>query len=565
MATTRLIKVYPHNGKKLKQVISQKVDYVANPEKANLELYKQQQLEHENNIDIDNPITNIHNYVIDEEKTKNNQNKNNPLITGYECDAYNATTQFTNDIEQYISQTGRQLKKDSVLVYHLRQSFLPGEVDPETANQIGYKLALEFTKGQHAFLVCTHTDKPHIHNHIIINAINLDCNGKFKDRWGSVKKDLQPLSDKICKEYGLSVVELEKTEIFFSNKKKIRHSQWRKQQGIKDKPTATQQFENILQSCLSHKPKNINELCNLLEEHQCLIKQRGKNISIKTPFSKKNIRLFNETRTKEMLEELIFTMQQEEQDKQQKLEQQETLTDEILLLNQQQTNQQQQKSNILTNKPNIANKTKKPKTKTELQLLIDINNSLKAKESIGYKKWAEQFNMQQMSKVLIFLEKHNLDYVGLEQYMTDKHDKLESLKTQSTILKEELNNISTLQKHIGTYSKTKNIYKQYKQAKDKGAFLAQHQSTIERYEIAQAYFSENNYGFAEGQQKLPSMSSLREQWQTLKNEDNKLWSEYYNLRDAEPDFELAYENVRLLLGKDEPERKRQKQKTEPSL
>ena len=91
-------------------------------------------------------------------------------------------------------------------MYRIIQSFKPGEVSPEEANQIGYELAMKFTGGQHQFVVCTHVDTDNIHTHIEFNSINLDCDGKFQN----VKNTaflLRQLNDDLCREHGLSVIE----------------------------------------------------------------------------------------------------------------------------------------------------------------------------------------------------------------------------------------------------------------------------------------------------------------------------------------------------------------------
>jgi hypothetical protein len=80
---------------------------------------------------------------------------------------------------------GRRQGKRDVIAYHICQSFPPGEITPEETNRIGYELAMRFTKGRHAFIVCTHTDRTHIHNHLIWNSTTLDCRGKFRNFIGS--------------------------------------------------------------------------------------------------------------------------------------------------------------------------------------------------------------------------------------------------------------------------------------------------------------------------------------------------------------------------------------------
>ena len=105
-----------------------------------------------------------------------------------------------------IATTGRVRGKDDVIAYHVRQSFRPGEITPEEANRLGVEFTKRFTKGNHAFIVCTHIDKAHVHNHIIWSSVNLDCDRKFRNFWGSTKA-VRRLSDTICIENGLSIIQ----------------------------------------------------------------------------------------------------------------------------------------------------------------------------------------------------------------------------------------------------------------------------------------------------------------------------------------------------------------------
>ena len=128
-------------------------------------------------------------------------------ISSYMCSPETAAQEFalTQKIYSYKS-ADRVTKGEPVIGYQIIQSFKPGEITPEKANELGYELAMRFTKGNHAFLVATHTDKEHIHNHIIYNAVNLDGTKKFKNFFWSMKA-LQKISDMICLENGLSVIE----------------------------------------------------------------------------------------------------------------------------------------------------------------------------------------------------------------------------------------------------------------------------------------------------------------------------------------------------------------------
>lgn len=129
---------------------------------------------------ISTAISDIIDYVENPQKTDFGK-----FIYGYECDTRLADAEFLLSKRQYANLTGRNQGADDVIAYHLRQAFKPGEVTPEEANQIGRELALKLTKGNHAFVVCTHVDKHHVHNHIIINSTTLDCQKKFRNFWGS--------------------------------------------------------------------------------------------------------------------------------------------------------------------------------------------------------------------------------------------------------------------------------------------------------------------------------------------------------------------------------------------
>ena len=113
-------------------------------------------------------ISSIINYVKNPAKTNGER-----LITSYECDSRMADAEFLFSKQQYVRNTGRDRGKDNVIAYHLRQSFAPGEITPEEANRLGQELARRFTKGNHAYIVCTHIDKHHLHNHVIFNSVTL--------------------------------------------------------------------------------------------------------------------------------------------------------------------------------------------------------------------------------------------------------------------------------------------------------------------------------------------------------------------------------------------------------
>ena len=125
-------------------------------------------------------------------------------ISTYGCDIETADEEFLLSRSQYHNGV-RDVRRKEIIAYQIRQSFKPGEVTPEKANEIGYELAMRFTKGKYAFTVCTHTDKAHIHNHIIFNAISMDGKKKFRNFYFSGIA-LRRISDIICFENGLSII-----------------------------------------------------------------------------------------------------------------------------------------------------------------------------------------------------------------------------------------------------------------------------------------------------------------------------------------------------------------------
>ena len=126
-------------------------------------------------------VSDILEYVKDTEKTDQGR-----LVTCFQCNPEIADAEFCFSKRRYQTSTGRKQEND-VIAYHVRQSFKPGEITPEEANRLGCEFAARFLKGNHAYIVCTHIDKKHIHNHIIWNSTALSCDRKFRNFWGSTK------------------------------------------------------------------------------------------------------------------------------------------------------------------------------------------------------------------------------------------------------------------------------------------------------------------------------------------------------------------------------------------
>ena len=230
MATTKIMPLHVGKGRTESRAISDIIDYVANPQKTD----------------------------------------NGRLIAGFACDSRTVDAEFLLAKRQYIVATGRVRGADDVIAYHVRQSFRPGEITPEEANRLGVEFAKRFTKGNHAFVVCTHIDKSHIHNHIIWSSVSLEYDRKFRNFWGSTKA-VRQLSDTICVENGLSIVENPKPHGKSYNK-------WL---GDQAKPSHRELLRVAIDNALSQSPADFEELLKLLQEYGCEVPKRGKSYRLK--------------------------------------------------------------------------------------------------------------------------------------------------------------------------------------------------------------------------------------------------------------------------------------------
>ena len=240
MATTRIMPLHVGKGRTESRAISDIIDYVANPKKTD----------------------------------------NGRLITGYACDSRTADAEFLLAKRQYIAATGRVRGADDVIAYHVRQSFRPGEITPEEANRLGVEFARRFTKENHAFVVCTHIDKSHIHNHIIWSSVSLEYDRKFRNFWGSTKA-VRRLSDTICIENGLSIVE----------NPKLHGKSYNKWLGDQAKPSHRELLRVAIDNALSQSPIDFEELLKLLQESGCEVSKRGKSYRLKLPGWEKAARM----------------------------------------------------------------------------------------------------------------------------------------------------------------------------------------------------------------------------------------------------------------------------------
>lgn len=209
-------------------------------------------------------------YAENGEKTENGE-----YISSYECDSETVDQEFAFSKSRYRQLTGRS-RDDDIIAYQIRQAFKPGKVTPEEANRIGYETAMRWTKGNHAFIVATHVDKAHIHNHIIYNSTTLDCFHKFRN-FLFCGIALQRGSDLVCLEHGCSVIKPRKPG------EREKRTVYPNRKSIRDK------IREDIDLAMCRNPKNMEELLKYLEEMGYEIK-RAKHIGIKGEMQKSFLR-----------------------------------------------------------------------------------------------------------------------------------------------------------------------------------------------------------------------------------------------------------------------------------
>lgn len=386
-----------------------------------------------------------------------------------------------------------------MIAYHVRQSFHPDDkITPQVANEIGYKLAEKLTHGNHAFIVATHTDKAHIHNHIIFNSTNLTCDKKFRDFLGSGKA-VGRISDRLCLEYGLSIVE--------NPKKSHKHyGKWLDENG-QMKLSHSERLRQTIYEVTQEKPADFEEFLKKMEERGYAVK-RGKHLAFKNEEMGKFIRLrsLGADFSEENLRAVV--------------------------------------GGTVNLSPPKVGEEKVDFIELEdssLNLLIDIDKALQEKGA-GYQNWAKKFNLKQMAKTVNYLTENNLmDYKKLQERTKGVPEKLERVRAELKGKEGRLAEIKEVQSHIIHYVKTKEIYNAYHKSGYSKKFKEQHEGEILLHETARDFFKD------EGYKTFPKMADLKEEYATLTTEKNALYKEYYALKDETKDLLIAKANIEVLL------------------
>ena len=446
MAATRLIALHANKGRTVAQSLGDRTDYAKNPEKT----------------------------------------EKGELVTAYGCDPMTVDEEFLLQKRLYFQVTGKTQKRD-VIAYQIRQSFKPGEITPEEANRLGHELAMRFTKGKYSFIVATHTDRAHIHNHIVFNSTAMDGSRKFKDFWFSGLA-LQKLSDLICLENGLSVI----TPAPYSQR---------------EKRTTYPKRENLravicsdIDAAMQKAPGTFEEFLKAMEQMGYEVK-RGKNTAIKGRNQKRFIRLsslgdgYSESDIRAFL-----------------------------------SGERKHES-----KPASMGKPQK-----SVSLLIDIQSKMQEKGA-SYARWATVSNLKQMSKTLLFLRDHKIDSIEQLHYLAaEKTAKRDGLLASIQSSEKRLVEIAALKKHIINYSKTRSTYEAYRKAGYSKKYFEAHREEITLHKAAKQAFNDL------GVKKIPKVKELSAEYAEILSGKKAAYTEYRKVKDEAQELLIAERNVASL-------------------
>lgn len=470
MAATRLIPMHQNKGMSVLKSLQERTDYAENGEKT----------------------------------------EHGELVTAYACDPDAAPQQFLLAKQEYYRITGRKPVGD-IIAYQIRQSFKPGEVSPEEASKIGYETAMRFTKGNHAFIVATHTDRAHIHNHIIYNSTNLACDRKFKNFFLSFLA-LQKVSDLVCLSHGLSVIEPKP------------YSQREKRTTYPEKES----FRNVIRENIDailqdSRVKDFDAFMAALESAGYEIK-RGKHISVRGKGQKRFIRL--RSLGKGYSEDDIRRILAGEEER--------TFRDE-------------------PKSENADTGTHQEKHERDFDLLIDIQKKIAEGKGKGYERFALNFNSDQTLKALLFLKDHGIrDYDTLVQKADETSTCYNELSASIKAKEKRLAEIAVLKTHIINYMKTKEVYASYRKSGYSKKFLEQHRQEILLHKAARKAFDELQV------KKLPSLKQLSAEYSEVLAEKKNLYKKYHQARQDMKDYQIAKYNIDRMTHLDEEYEKKQK-------
>ena len=422
-------------------------------------------------------------YIVNGDKTDEQL-----LVSTHKCHQETAHTQF-------LRTRNDAGTNGTVLARHLIQSFLPGEATPEMAHQIGMKLCKKILKDEYEFVLSTHIDKGHIHNHIIFNNVNMVTGKCYQSNKRSYHQ-IRYQSDKLCRENNLSVID----EFYESYKKKYKTNgrSWYENEHAK-KGTSWKSRLQFDIDRLIKQSKDWDEFLKKMAELGYEIKY-GKHIAFKPEDKLRFTRskTIGEDYTEERLKERLA-----------------------------------EKASIKTHavKKRIGN-------------VIDINTNMKVKESKGYEYWATKHNLNTMAESVIFLREQGIKSVNqLDEYIQKAADKRQNLQDKIKVIDKEMQELSATMERVHAVTKYRKYYKEYKADPSDNSFFEEYKAQITLYENA---LSELKKSYS----KLPNSKDILDRLDKLQEKKNTLMQEYSSSKTTMDELYKIRKNYGIYMGKE---------------
>ena len=420
-------------------------------------------------------------YILNPEKTDEKL-----LVSSYGCASETAAREFewTRKIAE---QKG--MNPVRIIARHVIQSFEIGEVTPELAHEIGKQFADEILGGKYEYVLTTHIDKDHVHNHLIFNAVDFVDYHAYKS-YKRIYYDMREVSDRLCKENGLSVIPP-------SQNKGMGYKEYTEaKRGTSWKQKLKQTIDRLVITA-----KDYDDFLRLMQEAGYEIKT-GKYISFRAEGQERF------TRSKTIGE---------------------NYTEERI------------KERIAGRTPRRNRRQTVPKG---ISLIGDIQERIRLIDSKGYEYKAKLTILKEAARTLNYLTENNLlQYADLEKKVEDVHSSYDRTGKELKGVEAQLREVQPLIKNISNYQRLKPVYDAFQKAKDKPGFKAKHEAELVIFEAARSTLLA-----MQGDEKLPSLKTLQAQQQRLLDEQQRLYDERAKLKKEVKQIETIKSNVDTFLA-----------------
>jgi hypothetical protein len=420
-------------------------------------------------------------YILNPEKTDEKL-----LVSSYGCASETAAREFewTRKIAE---QKG--MNPVRIIARHVIQSFEIGEVTPELAHEIGKQFADEILGGKYEYVLTTHIDKDHVHNHLIFNAVDFVDYHAYKS-YKRIYYDMREVSDRLCKENGLSVIPP-------SQNKGMGYKEYTEaKRGTSWKQKLKQTIDRLVITA-----KDYDDFLRLMQEAGYEIKT-GKYISFRAEGQERFTRskTIGENYTEERIKERIAGR--------------------------------------------TPRKSQRQTTPKGISLIGDIQERIRLIDSKGYEHKAKLTILKEAARTLNYLTDNNLlQYTDLEKKVEDVHSSYDRTGKELKVVEARLREVQPLIKNISNYQRLKPVYDAFQKAKDKPSFKAKHEAELVIFEAARSTLLA-----MQGDEKLPSLKTLQAEQQRLLEEQQRLYDERAKLKKEVKQIETIKSNVDTFLA-----------------